>query len=93
MNVGREHGGAIVNTLLLAYIASSLPLILVFYTSQVPLHILIQSEMIFTEILRGVVSSIGLLLAIPLTTFFAVYFKNGEDTSKIKTEGHFGHSH
>ncbi len=78
MRVGRDHAGAMINTLVLAYTGSSLSLLLLFQTSTAPVLQIINKEVIATEIIRSLVGSIGLLLAIPLTTLFAVYLTRGE---------------
>lgn len=86
MRVGRDHAGAMINTLVLAYTGSSLSLLLLFQTSTAPVLQIINKEIIATEIIRSLVGSIGLLLAIPLTTLFAVYLTRGESS-------HHGHNH
>lgn len=72
MKIGKDHTGAVVNSLVLAYTGASLPLLLLIYTSDVPLLELLNSEVIATEIARTIIGSIGLVLAVPITTFFAV---------------------
>lgn len=86
MRIGRDHAGAMINTLMLAYTGSALPILLLFKTSTSPALQIINKEIIATEIIRSLVGSIGLLLAIPLTTLCAVYLVKGEDA-------HIGHKH
>lgn len=74
MNVGRDHISSMVNTLFLAYASSSLPLIILLRVQSVSLFEIINNEPIAEEILRTVVGSIGLILAVPITTAIAVYF-------------------
>lgn len=83
MEVGRDHAGAMVNTLILAYVASSIPLLMLVYKSEVPLYILINQEIIATEIFRMTIGSIGLLLAIPITTLISVYMFNKDSTKAL----------
>jgi uncharacterized membrane protein len=71
MRVGRDHVGSIVNTLALAYAGASLPLLILFQLSQQPLGQLIGSEIVATEIVRTLVGSIGLVAAMPVTTWLA----------------------
>lgn len=73
LSVGKEHVGAMVNTLALAYTGASLPLILIFYKSEYPISLILSQEIFSVEIMRTVVGSIGLILSVPLTTAFAVY--------------------
>lgn len=74
MSVGREHLSALVNTLALAYVGVALPTILILSqsvstTQQGLLNL--NYEYIAIEIVRTVVSSIGLIMAIPLSTALA----------------------
>lgn len=71
MRVGRDHVGSIVNTLALAYAGASLPLLILFQLSRQPLGQLIGSEIVATEIVRTLVGSIGLVAAMPVTTWLA----------------------
>lgn len=77
IKVGKDHIGAVINTLILAYTGASLPLVLLFYISDTPALELINREVIATEIVRSIVGSIGLLCAVPLTTLIAVYLMKG----------------
>lgn len=69
MVVGRDIMGTMANTLILAYIGSSLSvtLLLAAYNSSTPL-LLFNSEMILVELLQAVAGSLGILLTIPLTS-------------------------
>ena len=72
LRIGREHIGALVNTLAIAYVGASLPLLLLYYTSQVDWHITLNQEVFATEVIRIMIGSIGLVLAVPITTFISV---------------------
>lgn len=71
MNVGRSHIAATVNTLVLAYVAASIPLLLLFAVSPQPILALASTEAIAIEIVRSLVGSIGIVLAVPFTTVVA----------------------
>lgn len=71
LNVGRDHIVSTVNTLALAYLATSLPLLLLLSEGVVPFRYFAQSEIMITEILRILVGSIGIVLSIPLTNYIA----------------------
>lgn len=73
VRIGREHIGALVNTLAIAYVGASLPLLLLFRNTDASLSFVINSEVFATEIIRVLIGSIGLILAVPVTTFVAVY--------------------
>lgn len=94
LRVGKDHIGSLINTLALAYVGVSLPLILFLSYSEAPISILANQEIVAAEILRIVVGSIGLLLAVPLTTAMAAwYFKDKKvDEKDVCAHGH-GHSH
>lgn len=74
MNVGRDIMGTTSNTLILAYIGSSLPLLLLIgaqpQSSMLPI---LNQNMIVTEIVRALTGSIGLVCAIPLTALISAY--------------------
>ncbi|MBC7405960.1 MAG: YibE/F family protein [Candidatus Parcubacteria bacterium] len=72
MNVGRAHIVSLVNTLILAYIATSFPLMISLYMFQTePWWILVNREMIAQEIIRSLAGSLTLLIAVPITTILA----------------------
>ena len=88
LRVGREHVGALVNTLVLAYAGVSLPLLLYFYMSPISVWSLINSEVFATEIIRTIVGSIGLIMTVPIVTGLAVFYLKG-----YKSKHSHGHSH
>jgi len=92
LRVGREHAGALVNTLALAYAGAALPLLLLFSASQVSFLMVINQEALATEILRTIVGSIGLILTIPITTLLAVFALEKYKGKEPKVVRH-GHSH
>ncbi len=71
MRVGNDHIASLVNTLVLVYAGASLPLFLLFANSQSSWNLIINQEVIATEIIRTLVSSIGIIAAVPLTTYLA----------------------
>jgi len=73
MHVGKDHISAVVNTLVLAYTGASLPVILLLSIQKMPLDYLISLEIVAEEVARTLISSSGLLLAVPLTTIIAVF--------------------
>ncbi len=78
MRMGREHIGALVNTLAIAYVGAALPLLLLFqsYGGETFLET-INREMFATEIARAIVGSLGIVLAVPLSTIAAIFFLTG----------------
>ncbi len=74
LRIGREHIGALVNTLAIAYVGASLPLLLLLQISgNTNPAMTLNQELFASEIVRTMVGSIGLILAVPITTLVAVY--------------------
>jgi uncharacterized membrane protein len=71
LTVGRDHIASAVNTLLLAYVGAALPLVLLFALSRQPLGVITNSEVVAVEIVRTLIGSIGLVAAVPITTWLA----------------------
>lgn len=71
MVVGRDHISSLVNTLFLVYAGASLPLFLLFYSQNIRTGMVFNQEVVATEIVRTLVSSIGIILAVPLSTLLA----------------------
>ena len=69
MGVGRSHIAATVNTLFMAYVGAGLPLIVFLIVSQQPTALVTNQEVIATEVARTLVGSLGIVAAVPLTTF------------------------
>lgn len=73
MEVGKDHISILVNTLILAYAGSSLPLFILFTQAQQPAWVSLNDQFIAEEIVRTLTGSIGLVLSIPLTTIIVAY--------------------
>jgi uncharacterized membrane protein len=71
LEVGRDHATATVNTLVLAYVGSSLPLLLILSSRELGLLDAVNLELVATELVAMLVGSIGLLAALPMTTAIA----------------------
>lgn len=71
LKVGRDHIASTVNTLLLAYAGAAMPLLLLFALSELSLQFIANSEVVAIEIVRTLVGSIGLVTAVPITTWLA----------------------
>lgn len=73
-SVGREHTLSLVNTLVLVYTGASLPLLLLFHIYERPAWLVVNSELFIEEIVKMLVASISLLIAIPITTIIAAWY-------------------
>ena len=75
MNVGRDIIGTMSNTLILVYLGSSLPLVLL--SNNIDLSKFFNLNQVATEILSALVGSIGILASVPITAIIAsILIKN-----------------
>lgn len=80
MKVGHDHIASLVNTLVLVYTGSALPLLLLFVGGDKNWTSLINYEPVAEEIVRTLVGSIGLVAAVPITTLIAAYWYSSNRT-------------
>ena len=71
LTVGRDHVAATVNTLVLAYVGASLPILLIFAVGETPFADAVNREAVAEQIVATLVGSIGLIAAVPVTTALA----------------------
>ncbi|MFZ5988988.1 MAG: YibE/F family protein [Bacillota bacterium] len=71
MNVGRDILGTMADTLILAYASASIPLMLLLMAYNVSFVEIINRELIASEVVRALSSSIGLVVTVPLTAVVA----------------------
>lgn len=93
ISVGREHIASLVNTLVLAYAGASLPLFLIFTmnTAVQPLWVTLNSEFFAEEVIRTLVGSTTLVLAVPITTYLAAFWYGKKMRGHDDTRGHSHH--
>jgi uncharacterized membrane protein len=77
LNIGRDIMGTMANTLVLAYIGTSLSVVIMLSIYNNSIFNLFNSEMIAVEVLQALAGSFGILSAMPLTAFFCstIYVK------------------
>ena len=91
LRIGREHIGALVNTLAIAYVGAALPLLLLFSQGTAEsVWVTMNREIFSTEIVRIMIGSIGLVLAVPITTFIAVWYLMGRKEKDAVDPGTLG---
>lgn len=76
INIGQDAIGTMTNTLVLAYIGSSLSVVLLLMVNYKDVLLLFNLEMIVFEIIQAIIGSMGILFAIPITALFAAYVFN-----------------
>jgi uncharacterized membrane protein len=72
-SVGRDHIAATVNTLVLAYLGAAIPVLLIFDFGGTSLGSALNQEAVADALVAMLVGSIGLMLAVPLTTALAAW--------------------
>jgi uncharacterized membrane protein len=72
MRIGRDHIASTVYTIAFAYVGAALPVLLLISVYRLPVGDALFSEALAGEVVRTLVGSVGLVLAIPLTTLVAV---------------------
>lgn len=92
MHVGRDHIASMVNTLVLVYAGASLALLLLFIDYNQSFLELINYEFMAQEIVQTLIGSIGLILAVPLTTLMACAFLRSGEVDEKEHSG-CGHVH
>ena len=83
LNVGRDAMGTMSNTLILAFVGSSLSLMLIIFASEVSFLHFINDDNIGIEIIQGIAGSIGIILTVPFTTFIASKLFNVKKIKQI----------
>lgn len=78
MSIGRDMMGTMANTLVLAYIGSSLSTVVMLFAYEQPLIETLNREMIIVDILQALVGSFGILFTIPLTSLISSVLYTGQ---------------
>ncbi|MGW1342947.1 YibE/F family protein [Kribbella sp. NPDC002412] len=86
LRIGRTHVASVVNTLVLAYAGAALPVLLVFAIQDLPSRSIISTEMVAMEVVRGLVGSLGIIAAVPLTTALAAMAVADRSRDLVTTE-------
>lgn len=93
MHVGRDHVAATVNTLVLAYAGSSLPVLLIFASGALGAGEALSLELVSEQVVATLVGSIGLIAAVPSTTAVAALLALHTPTDRLEHEAAHGHVH
>ena len=71
MNIGRDMVGTMTNTLILAFLGSEFTLIIFLYSRGLTFYHLFSTAFVALETISGISSSMGMILAIPLTALIS----------------------
>ncbi|QIK62773.1 YibE/F family protein [Leucobacter viscericola] len=74
MRIGRDHIASTVYTVFFSYVGAALSVLLLLYLYDRPVLSLLTREDIAVELVRTFCGSIGLILAVPITTWVATLF-------------------
>ena len=86
MNIGHDMAGTMTNTLILAFLGCEFSYIIFLYAQGLTFNRLFSTPFVGLATIRGLASSIGMILAIPLTAMIASVMISGRDR-KLKTAG------
>jgi uncharacterized membrane protein len=93
LSVGRDHVAATVNTLVLAYVGASLPVLLIFSIGDTAFVDAVNLEAVAEQIVAMLVGSIGLIAAVPVTTALAAVLATQISRERLTREQQLGHVH
>ena len=71
MNIGRDMVGTMTNTLILAFLGSEFTLMIFLYARGLTFYHLFSTAFVALETISGLSSSLGMILAIPLTALIS----------------------
>jgi len=91
--VGRDHIAATVNTLVLAYTGAALPILIVFSIGGTSFGSAVNSEAVAEPIVATLVGSIGLIVAVPVTTALAALLALHLPERTLRAEHAHAHAH
>ncbi|MCA9386911.1 YibE/F family protein [Candidatus Dojkabacteria bacterium] len=91
LEVGKDHIASLVNTLILVYTSTALPLLLLFLNNNESFLETVNREVVAQEIIQTLIASIGLIAAVPISTLIAAYFISKQ--KHVKADDHSAHHH
>ena len=91
MVVGKDHMSALANTLVYAYVGSSLSTLLLYKQFGGSWLKFVNFDSVVDEIIRSLAGTIGLIFTVPITALLAAWFMSNEDAQK--PDPHHGHKH
>lgn len=80
MQIGKDMMGTMANTLILAFVGSSLNMLILIQTYDIPFLQFVNTDYICIEVIQSIASSLGLLLTVPLVAFISASLMAKENT-------------
>ena len=84
MNIGKDAMGTMANTLILAFAGSSLNMLILVQTYDIPFRQLINTEYICIEIIQSISGAMGILLTVPIVAFISARLMTREKKRSLK---------
>lgn len=78
MNIGRDAMGTMSNTLILAFVGSSLSTIIMIYSYQIPATQLWSTDLVAREVIQGISGSVGIIMTVPFVAGIAAVIMRGK---------------
>lgn len=82
MNIGRDAMGTMANTLILAFVGSSLNALILFRAYDYPSLQILNSDMMAIEIVQGIAGSIGIVLTVPMVAGVSAWVQTSGSRAK-----------
>jgi uncharacterized membrane protein len=82
MSIGRDMVGTMTNTLILAFVGASLVVMIFLVTNDPTMQQLMSSAYLSLEVIQGVASSVGVVLAVPLSVFIGTLLYGHKKSTK-----------
>jgi uncharacterized membrane protein len=86
MRIGRDHIASAIYTILFVYAGTALLVLLVLQLYGLPMGVLLSTEEISQEVVRSLVTSLGLVLAVPITTGIAAITVPGARQGSVSAD-------
>ena len=83
MHIGRDAMGTMANTLILAFAGSSLNMLLLVQTYDIPFIQLINTDYICIEVIQSIAGAMGILLTVPIVAFISAALMAGRKTRVV----------
>lgn len=84
MNIGKDAMGTMANTLILAFAGSSLNMLILVQTYDIPFRQLINTDYICIEIIQSISGAMGILLTVPIVAFISARLMTREKKRSLK---------
>lgn len=78
MNIGRDAMGTMANTLVLAYVGSSLNMMILIYSYGVTFTQLVNTDFVAIELIQAIAGSAGIILTVPCVSLISAWLLSGK---------------